>query len=530
MMQKLKNYPVSFVKVIFGYSLYITLIFNYPLVRKLNNFFDISPGHLELFEYFFFFLVILTILSLLSILLFILGTRYLLKPLVLFLLMSSAIITYYKNTYGISVDEGIIASLFDAIVEGNLGEIRDLLNIKLFLLVLITALIPSLPLFFIKIEYPKIMKEYVLRFSYTAGMIVILLGLIASNYKDVSLTARANKQLNQDAIPLYSVSSLFNVIKHSLKAKRTYTKLDEQPALLDPEEEIVGVVIVGETARADHFSLNGYPRKTNPNLEKKNIVNYSDAYSCETLTKVSVPCMFYLGNYDSYREQDARYKANLLDVISKASADVTWVENNSGCKHICDRVKLIDLTKILNKENYDEKLLPILDKILKNNKRKRILIVLHAMGSHGPKYFERYPSEFDKFKPSCKSNNPQECSRQDLINTFDNTILYTDHFVNLVIEKLEQQKKKSFLIYASDHGESLGEHGLYLHGVPRKFAPKEQIHIPWILWFSDLYKESRSFKTLDVKTTISHEYYPHTILDAMKIKSKYFKKEKSLIQ
>lgn len=163
MMQKLKNYPVSFVKVIFGYSLYITLIFNYPLVRKLNNFFDISPGHLELFEYFFFFLVILTILSLLSILLFILGTRYLLKPLVLFLLMSSAIITYYKNTYGISVDEGIIASLFDAIVERNLGEIRDLLNIKLFLLVLITALIPSLPLFFIKIEYPKIMKEYVLR-------------------------------------------------------------------------------------------------------------------------------------------------------------------------------------------------------------------------------------------------------------------------------------------------------------------------------------------------------------------------------
>ena len=212
-----------------------------------------------------------------------------------------------------------------------------------------------------------------------------------------------------------------------------------------PAVVVFGVVIVGETARADHFSLNGYPRKTNPNLEKKNIVNYSDAYSCGTLTKVSVPCMFYLGNYDSYREQDARYKANLLDVISKASADVTWVENNSGCKHVCDRVKLIDLTKILNKENYDEKLLPILDKILKNNKRKRILIVLHAMGSHGPKYFERYPSEFDKFKPSCKSNNPQECSRQELINAFDNTILYTDHFVNLVIEKLEQQKKKSFL-------------------------------------------------------------------------------------
>ena len=530
MINKINNYPISFVKIIFAYSLYIALLFNYPLLAKVHGVFEMYPHKSEFFEYFFIFLLLLTILFLLAILLFIGGVRYLLKPFIFLLLINSAIITYYKKTYGVSVDEGIITSLFDSILEKNYNEVNDLLTMKLFVKIFITGLIPAVPLYFIKIQYPKLLKEYVIRLSYIAGMLIVWIVLVISNYKDVSLAARANKQLNQDVVPLYSVSSLLNIIKHSLRSNMVYAELDEKPDLLKPEEEMIGIVVVGETARADRFSLNGYSRRTNPKLEKHNLVNFKNAYSCGTLTKTSVPCMFYVGNYESFNIQKADHQANLLSIISASGVAVTWLENNSGCKHVCDRVKTIDLTKIYAEENYDEQLMIEINKILDNNKSKKTLLVLHTMGSHGPKYYKRYPKEFDKFQPSCKNNNPQECTQKELINAFDNTILYTDHFLDLVINKLQQQNKKSFLIYASDHGESLGEHGLYLHGVPVKFAPDEQIHIPFFIWFSEQYKQERSFTTLGTEVKISHERYPHTILDAMQVSSKYFKKEKSLLR
>jgi lipid A ethanolaminephosphotransferase len=529
MLEKFKEYRISFTKVILAYSFYITIIFNYSLLYPLSEGLNLSSSF-ELFNYFFIFLVYLTILFLTSIFLLIVGIRYLLKPTIFLLVLSCPIVAYYKEVYGISVDEGIIISLFDAIIEKNINEINDLLSAKLFITILLTAIVPLIPLFFIKIDYPSLLKEQAIRLSYIAGMILLLSLLIVSTYKNTSLTARTNKKISRDVVPLYSVSSLIKIIKNSFKTELEFTELDENPKVLNSKDSIVGIVVIGETARADHFSLNNYARTTNPNLERRNITNYSNAYSCGTLTKISVPCMFFMGDYNSFSVDVARNQFNLLDIISQSKSGVTWVENNSGCKHVCDRIDTIELTNNLNKENYDEVLVPYIDKILQNKKGNRTLIILHTMGSHGPKYYKRYPSAFDKFQPSCKSNNPQECSQKELINAFDNTLLYTDHVLNLMISKLEKLKEKSFLIYASDHGESLGELGLYLHGMPRSIAPKEQIHIPWFVWFSDSYKTSRDLKMVNTNTEISHEHFPHTILDALQIDSKYFKKEKSLIK
>ena len=197
MLEKFKEYRISFTKVILAYSFYITIIFNYSLLYPLSEGLNLSSSF-ELFNYFFIFLVYLTILFLTSIFLLIVGIRYLLKPTIFLLVLSCPIVAYYKEVYGISVDEGIIISLFDAIIEKNINEINDLLSAKLFITILLTAIVPLIPLFFIKIDYPSLLKEQAIRLSYIAGMILLLSLLIVSTYKNASLTARTNKKISRD--------------------------------------------------------------------------------------------------------------------------------------------------------------------------------------------------------------------------------------------------------------------------------------------------------------------------------------------
>ena len=206
MLNKLKNYPISFSKIIFGYSIFIAFIFNSDLIEKLDKYFLSSPSHNSVFEIFFFFIIWSALVFFLSILLFILGGRYLLKPLVLILLLSATMISYYKQTYGIQVEQYIIESLLDAITEGNTGEIKDLLHIKLFISIVLTAVIPFIPLWFIKIHYPSLIRECVLRLSWVAGMLIFLVVMIAINYKDTSLTIRDTRGINKEAIPHYAIS------------------------------------------------------------------------------------------------------------------------------------------------------------------------------------------------------------------------------------------------------------------------------------------------------------------------------------
>jgi lipid A ethanolaminephosphotransferase len=518
---------IHFIKLNFVYSFIIAAIFNHTIFVKLLKYFSSSIGH-SVFEIFFLILTFLVLWFLLVILLLLIGTRFILKPLIGFLLIASSVIFYYRQNYGVAVDEGVILSGFDSIKERNFVEIYDLLGLKLLPIIIFMGIMPCIPLFYLKVEYPGIIKEWLTRILGIILIIITLAGLIFINYKDVSLTTRVVKSLNREAIPHYSVSSLIKIIKNSFRKDYVFQVLDEQPTT-NLDEEIIGIVVIGETARADHFSLNGYKRKTNPLLEQQDIINFTNAKACGTLTKISVPCMFYLGEYNNYSEKKARFQSNALDIISAAGVEVAWIENNSSCKNVCERIK----TTVLNtndNDTYDELLLEQTVSFINNLKKKKGLIVLHSMGSHGPKYYKRYPKKFEQFTPSCQINTPQDCSREELINAYDNTILYTDYILDSLIKILQKENLNSFLIYASDHGESLGENGLYLHGVPIQFAPKEQTHIPFLLWHSDSYKKNNKIKILDTKTNISHENFPHTILESLKIKSKTLQKDKSLIQ
>jgi lipid A ethanolaminephosphotransferase len=487
----------------------------------------------------------------------ILGTRFLLKPFIIIALLISTTVLYYKNVYGVTVHEEIILSAIDSVTEKNFNEINDLLTFKLLYLIILLTIIPSIPLFFIKVDYPFLLKEYAIRLFSILIMLAIFVGMAVLDYKNVSLTARSLKKLNRDSVPHYSISSAINIVKDQFRSKMVYSTIDNNPKLINKDQEIIGIVVVGETARADRFSLNGYSKKTNPLLEKQKIINYKEAYACGTLTKISVPCMFYLDKFNQFSQKKARYQQNAMDIINEAGVNTLWLENNSSCKNVCERIRRIDI--ITEKKDTDDNILvKIVDGLLinknkplqeidkkislgrsSNNKhykdfqasnKKRSLIVLHVMGSHGPKYYKRYPAEFDQFQPSCKSNNPQECSQEELSNAFDNTILYTDYIIDKLIKILQKQNKESFLIYASDHGESLGENGIYLHGVPVAFAPKEQVHIPWLIWYSDKYKKNNKITFKNPSEKITHEFFSHTIMQSLKIDSKTLKKNKSLIQ
>ena len=251
--------------------------------------------------------------------------------------------------------------------------------------------------------------------------------------------------------------------------------------------------------------------------------------------------MFTLSEYKKYNAHESKFQENLLDLVKSADIETIWIGNNSSCKNVCDRVKTIDYVDKDSKHYigygvHDEAVIDGLKKVLNEKKSNKTLIVLHTMGSHGPAYFNRYPDTFEKFKPSCKSNEPQSCSIDELNNSFDNTILYTDYIISKAIDILKKEKaSQNFLIYASDHGESLGENGVYLHAAPIAIAPKEQIHIPMFIWASENLKEKRKLvgknypTNHETKSKITHEYLRHTILDFFNLKTLYLDSNKSML-
>jgi lipid A ethanolaminephosphotransferase len=267
----------------------------------------------------------------------------------------------------------------------------------------------------------------------------------------------------------------------------------------------VTIIVVGETARAMNFSLNGYERDTNPRLSKQDgLINFTQVQSCGTATAVSLPCVFSGFTREDYSEGKARSQEGLLDVISYAGIDVLWRNNNSGCKGVCDRVYYEDLSlpkpgdPFCNTEEcYDERLLQGLPGVIRNAKRD-IVIVLHQKGSHGPAYRNRYPAEFQRFGPVCTTNEVGKCSRESIVAAYDNTIAYTDYFLSKTIDLLRtagaEDNVDTAMLYFSDHGESLGEKNMYLHGAPYVMSPEEQRHVPMMLWFDDGYSERFDIK------------------------------------
>jgi lipid A ethanolaminephosphotransferase len=253
--------------------------------------------------------------------------------------------------------------------------------------------------------------------------------------------------------------------------------------------------------------------------------------SCGTATATSLPCMFsHFGRKEFSDDEGSRYES-VLHVLARAGMRVVWRDNQSGCKGVCEGLEVQDLSALKvpplcdNGRCFDEILLHEFDKITASG--KPTVVVMHQLGSHGPSYFARYPKSFARFQPECKEADLRLCSKEAITNAYDNTILYTDHLLASVIKRLQNEEKyASALIYLSDHGESLGENGLYLHGLPYAIAPQVQKHVPMVMWLSAAFRADSGIDQNCLKaqaaSNFSHDNLFHSLLGLLSVDTKVY--------
>jgi lipid A ethanolaminephosphotransferase len=330
---------------------------------------------------------------------------------------------------------------------------------------------------------------------------------------------------------MYSVGNYINATLTSGELVVTPTGINAKVVKKENTKPKLVVLVVGEATRADHFSLNGYNKETNPQLKKEDIINFSNVYSCGTSTAVSVPCMFSYYKKSDYSFKKGLRKENILDVLHHTnSISVLWRDNNSNSKGAALRVTYEDYktshtnTICTDDECRDEGMLVGLDTYIASQQGNDILIVLHQMGNHGPAYYKRYPKAFEKFTPVCKTNQLEECTQEEISNAYDNAILYTDDFLVKTIDLLKKYDKthQTAMIYMSDHGESLGENNIYLHGLPYFMAPDAQIHIPALVWANDSLKNTFNLKEIDTTKKVTHDNLFYSLLGLFEVQTKVY--------
>ncbi|MEN5240484.1 MULTISPECIES: phosphoethanolamine transferase [Pseudomonas] len=439
-----------------------------------------------------------------NLILTLLAFKYVLKPVLILLFMSGAGVAYFMNQYGVLIDTG----MFRNVAETNVAEVRDLLSIKFALYILLLGVLPSLLVWKAKIAYRPWYREVLGKLVVTGACVAALGSVALVNYQGLASLFRNHHELRLMLTPSNIVGASIGYVSEQLgTASRPFqpygTDAHRDAAWQHHERKSLTVLVVGESARAENFGLLGYARDTTPNLAKQQgLLSFTDVHSCGTETAVSVPCMFSGMTRKDYDARVAKNREGLLDILQRAGLAVQWRDNQSGCKGTCDRVQFIDVSNLAdpalcaNGECHDEVLLQGLGELI-DNLDKDTVLVLHQMGSHGPEYFKRYPTGSEPFTPVCRSNALNQCSQAEIVNGYDNTLAYTDKVLGSLIDTLrsKQDKVDTAMIYLSDHGESLGEYNLYLHGTPYVMAPEQQKHVPLLTWFSDSYQQDFGLDT-----------------------------------
>ena len=458
------------------------------------------------------------------------------KPVLIGILLLTSLAAHFMDSYGVVINDDMLRNA----AQTNMAEARDLLNFRLLGYLILLGVVPAIVIARLPLRWRGMRVEAIARGKLLGIILLFRMGTVLAFGGFYASFLREHKSLRSFANPAYYIYSAVKYSTSTLAVKGRQALIAVGADAIIPAGDVdreLFILVIGETARADRFSLNGYARDTNPQLRRADAISFSNFRACGTSTAVSVPCMFSLIGMDKFDTKKGAAQENLLDVLTHAGVNVLWLDNNSDSKDVALRVpyqsyKLPDVNPVCDPECRDVGMLSALQKHIDAHPKGDIFIVLHQMGNHGPAYFKRYPPEFEKFKPACQSADLSQCSREEIGNAYDNAILYTDFFLGKVIDllKINDNKFETALLYVSDHGESLGENGVYLHGLPPAIAPDAQLHVPAIMWLGSGFHDV-DFSALRRKrdTRFTHDNLAHTVLGIMEIETSVYRPEMDML-
>lgn len=459
------------------------------------------------------------------------STRWSLKPILSVLVVASAFGSYFMQHYGAILDPSMMRNA----LRTDPAEAGELLTWAMVPHLLVFAVLPLVLLWRVRLVERSWPRAVVRRLATLAGALALLVAALLAVSQPLSSLMRNHKEVRYLITPANMVWSLGAVAAADARgaaAPRQAIGLDAKPgpSWVGASRPRLLVLVVGETARAANWGLNGYSRQTTPELASLPVINFAHVSSCGTNTEVSVPCMFAPVGRRDYDEAHIRGSESMLHVLQRAGVQVHWRDNQSGCKGVCDglssdRVDTLNVPGLCEDGRcLDEGLLQGLDERLARAQGVQLL-VLHQLGNHGPSYFRRYPKAFERFTPACANDDLQRCSREEIVNAYDNALLYTDHVLARLIAALQAHAGQvdSAMVYVSDHGESLGENQLFLHGLPRAIAPAQQTEVPMVMWTTPGFAQAAGVDTECLRRRaaqpVSHDNLFHTVLGLLDVQT-----------
>jgi lipid A ethanolaminephosphotransferase len=452
------------------------------------------------------------------------------------LLILASTVLFYESALHVFFDQVMVRNVF----ETDAAEARDLLSPLLAGYVLVIGVLPAIVIARVRLVGQTLPRRLGVLGAFTLGTVAVVAAFSVAFPAHLASYLREHKSLRYLVNPLNVVYGAAAYAIGQTETERPFEYVEGRVVRMAVEPDakpLLVMLVVGETARAANFELGGYSRPTNPELGRRtDLIYFSDVRSCGTSTATSLPCMFSHLGRDAFDVDRAPTQSNVLDAAVRGGVDVEWRDNNSGCKHVCDRVREVEVrgAECPDEHCFDEMMTDGLAGPLDARRSDR-LIVMHQAGSHGPAYYERYPRDFARFQPDCRTRELARCERQLIVNAYDNSILYTDHVLAGEIALLETfaDRYDTLLLYVSDHGESLGENGVYLHAAPYFVAPDQQTQVPMLVWMSEGYRRRARIDMTCLRARASqpasHDNLYHTLLGSLGVQSDAYQADHDLL-
>ena len=524
--------------IAFWLALWLAVVGNLALWRELGRLVSGPGAAVDIFGTFVIVLAALTALMALT------AWGGAMKPVWIAILVAAGVAQHFMLTYGVVMDTTMLANT----MQTDPREVRDLLGSTLVANMALVIALPALLVVLVPVRrtpwWPQLWKNAVL----FAGAIAVTLAASFAMFGRLAPLVRNHMHLRYIVNPIAGFTSAATVTFEPLfRRSRGLVPITAGvalgPSYAGAQKPPLLVIVIGETARADHFSLNGYARDTNPELAKADVLSFGDVHSCGTDTRDSLPCMLSPLGKAAFEKRSADHE-NLLDLLQAAGLAVLWLENQSGCKEVCKGVPVQSTADLPAKaaaglcsagECFDAALLVGIDariaRLPEERRRKGIVLVMHQMGSHGPAYYKRSPPALKRFLPECTNTTLGQCDPQQLVNAYDNTIVTTDRLLADTIKWLRGRAGAyaPALVYMSDHGESLGELGIFLHGLPYALAPEVQKRIPFVAWLGAGLATRRGIDTAclggRLDEPLSHDNLYHSVLGLLDVTTPTYRRE-----